>query len=225
MSLNKKPKTIDPNQVDPGVYYYDEVYDDMKDVETETQKSLKETKQGSKYIEGLKQTAELRKAEKELRKFKRYATDREKAEADGDLSGCDVFITSAYKKRLEEVKKLEEEKKRQLALEKDKSMNFLKTQPKAVIEPTRPEPSDCDPPETLNQVSTLTEVPPVEEQIEESTSRPDKRKRPRTIDERREYLRQILAKRTVGKVFDQAVERYHRRKALMQENLTELLQQ
>lgn len=222
MSFNKKPKTIDPNEVDPSVYYYDEVYDEMKDEDAKVgaQHQSKDTKKVSKYIEGLKQTAEIRKAEKELRKFKRYASDRRRAEADGDISDEDVYITSAYKKKLDEFKKLEEEKRRQLDLEKDNTMNFLKTQPKSVIEqvqaPTKSDPSrtsDESPIEIQSSSKDRTDKISDGDSFNEGSSKSSKRKRPRTIDERREYLREILAKRTIGTIFNQAVERYHIRKA------------
>lgn len=224
MSFNKKPKTINPDEVDPSVYYYDEVYDEMKDEEKPKTKesSQKSRDGGSKYIQGLKETAELRKTEKELRKFRKYARDREEARADGDLSDEDVYITDAYKQKLKEMKKLEEEKLRRLEMEKDNTMNFMK-RPRVEKDCTENSRHILAKPGTSKEtkhdevkVSTHPDELPDSPTVD-SEHKPTKR-RPRTIEERREYLREVLTKRTTGVVLDEAVERYIQRKALAQKS-------
>lgn len=231
MSSARKPKTIDPDKVDPSVYYYDEVYDDMKqEEETERsrgrQESSRDRHKGSKYIDGLKETAELRKTEKELRKFKRYARDREEAEAEGDIPG-DVYISDSYKRKLAEIKKLEEEKRRQYRREQDKSMNFVKKYSKNDKSDSHSSrrrehrsPGRKSTPEKRRRSSrspeAAEEVRDKSEEREPTTTTTARRKRPKTIEERRKYLRELLKKRTVGKVYDEAVQRYMQRKALSQ---------
>lgn len=230
MSFNKKPKAINPGEVDPSVYYYDEVYDEMKANEKAEHDALhghssKDKKQESKYIQSLKKTAELRKVEKELRKFKRYARDREEAEASGEFPDKDVYVTPAYKEKLKEMKRIEAEKMKLLERERDKSMNFFKKQ--KIQTETSKEVTKTDSVETNSDLrkpsatvaaieTKSTETKDTEETRDETQGERKIRKKLITLDERREYLRQVLAKRTVGKVYEEAVQRYLERKALAQ---------
>lgn len=223
MSLSRKPKTINPDEVDPSVYYYDEVYDDMKNEESQSEKQSEDKcdkPKGSKYIQGLIDTADQRKAEKELRKFKKFARDREEAEAEGDLDESDVYITPTYKRKLEEIKKIDEAKRRRIELEKDNVMNFLtkKSDPEPTESHKSPETSTKETnPIIEDEIQTVDDNrseshrdepnPPAESVKSDIPDRPRK-KVPKTYEERREYLREVLGKRTVGKVFEEAVQRY-----------------
>lgn len=226
MAFTKKPKTINPDEVDPSVYYYDEIYDEMKDEEKQPAKndasgsSRKEV--GSKYIKGLMETASLRKTEKELRKFKRFASDRDEAEKDDNFKDQDVYITSAYKKKLLEMKELEREKRRRLEAEKDRTMNFAKVSTPISGDDDKNKRKELD---RHGKDRITTETDPVSERVDvpvdsRQTSSPQERrvqvKKPRSFEERREYLRELLAKRTVGEAYDHAVDRYMSRKALKQ---------
>lgn len=213
MSYKKKPKIINPDEVDPSVYYYDEVYDDMKrdsvDDDDKNHSKSSSSKKESKYVKGIQSSAELRKTESELRRFRKYARDREEAEASGDLSKEEVFITPKYERKLKEMRKLEEEKSRRLAEDYSNAMNVFKDN-KTVISKasgtqlakheTKPEQGD----------SKFIQ----DEQNESSELiRPLPRKKLVTLDDRREYLREFLKKRTVGRVYEEAVQRYKQRKA------------
>lgn len=227
MSSARKPKTINPDRVDPSVYYYDEVYDDMKEQqESDRSKhhksSDKDRPRASKYIDGLRETAELRKTEKELRKFKKYARDREAAEAEGDIAQEDVYISESYKRKLAQIEQLEADKRRRQERDQDRTMNFMKSsgskssssdhRRQATSDSKLKSKSRSDANSRSRSHSPETAA---EEPERSSPSRPV-RKRPRTIEERRRYLRDVLKKRTVGKVYDEAVRRYMQRKASMQ---------
>lgn len=225
MSSHRKPKTVNPDEIDPSVYYYDEVYDDMQHAQEKEAETLKKTrhKEGSKYIQGIIETAERRKSEKEIRKFKKFARDREEAQASGDLEDTDVYVTKSYEKKLRE---MQDAMKKHSERDDDRTLNSFKRtladgdqkesprkrdvtetptnaecpspkttsgQPKADLDQCAPK-KDADGPNPLSEIKT--EV-----------------KRPKTIEERREYLRQVLAKRTVGDVFKAAQERYRLRKS------------
>lgn len=207
MAFNKKPKTINPNEVDPAVYYYDEVYDEMKeDKKSPNQAKVNSsTKEGSKYIEGLLQTAELRKSEREVRVFKKYARDREKAKIDGDLDGEDVYISSSYKRKLKEVEILEAKNSERLRLERDNRMNFSKQ--------SDLNEKNASPDETPNEEVSAETSKSGQVSSDSIVERKSKLKL-KTTGERRKFLRRLLAKRTVGKTYDEAVERYLERRSV-----------
>lgn len=215
----KKPKTINPDEVDPSVYYYDEVYDEMTEERDHKRIEDKGSRkaQESKYIQGIKETAEVRKAEKELRKFKKFTQDRRDAEAEGRLDGEEVFITSTYKKKLESMEKLEEEKLKMLESEKSLAMNFTRRSSQSK---TREDPkvnqlttTQCE----VNHSEDRPKSPIDEENLEDSqqSEKPvkvEKKKRLRTVEDRRRYLKEILAKRTIGRRYKEAVMRFKLRK-------------
>ncbi|KAJ2947840.1 hypothetical protein O0L34_g9629 [Tuta absoluta] len=101
-------------QEDPTVYQYDEIYDSMA---TQKEQKKSRTKQDNKprYIENLLKTATKRKIENERRIERQIQKEREK---EGDeFADKEVFVTSAYKKKLEEMKLEEEKEKREEYLE------------------------------------------------------------------------------------------------------------
>lgn len=216
MSLSRKPKTINPDDVDPSVYYYDEVYDDMKSeekCEKIVDNSRKSDKQGSKYIQGLLETAELRKNEKEIRKFKKYAKDREEAEADGVVSQSDVYITSAYKRKLEEINRLDKDRKRRIEHEEDRMLN---THKKLIstreVHSDKVTEVDNDSGKHTSQENP-TQGSSQQKEAEETFHERTPKRQLRTSQERKQYLREVLAKRTVGDKLKEAQERYEQRRA------------
>uniref|UniRef100_A0A8D8CBG7 Nuclear speckle splicing regulatory protein 1 n=2 Tax=Culex pipiens TaxID=7175 RepID=A0A8D8CBG7_CULPI len=100
---------------DPTVYQYDELYDEMdsKRKEAKVDKSKEERK--PKYIGKLLETADKRKKEQERRIERQVQKERE---AEGEkFQDKESFVTSAYRAKLEEMKKAEEEEKREEYLE------------------------------------------------------------------------------------------------------------
>lgn len=187
MGDKRKPGKINPEEVDPSIYYYDEVYDDDKKAETEVLNShaveTKSSNSQSKYITKIKEEADLRRTEKDIRKFKRYARDRPSLE-DGNE---EVFVTSSYKKKLAEIEKIE------------KSLKIY--QPISVNKPSQ----SCDRIESKSKDERITT-------IESMPSTTVVSKQLKTFDDRKRYLQKVLSKRTVGKVYLDAVERFKQRK-------------
>ncbi|XP_043255826.1 nuclear speckle splicing regulatory protein 1 isoform X2 [Colletes gigas] len=98
----------------PTIYQYDEVYDDMERTKSQI-KETKDEKKKPKYIENLLKAAERRKREQEHRIERMVQKERE---AEGALfADKESFVTSAYRAKLEEFKKLEEEESRMDRLE------------------------------------------------------------------------------------------------------------
>lgn len=100
---------------DPTIYQYDEVFDEMKQTEEQGKAVKKEAKKTSKYIENLLKTADRRKREQEHRIERMVQKERE---AEGAMfADKESFVTSAYKAKLEELKKMEEEEQNMDRLE------------------------------------------------------------------------------------------------------------
>ena len=101
---------------DPNIFLYDEVFDDIqhKRNEAKNQKKAQEDKK-PKYIKKLIETAEKRKKEYERRVERQVQKERE---AEGEkFKDKEIFVTSTYRKKLEEIKEAELEEKRQEYLE------------------------------------------------------------------------------------------------------------
>ncbi|XP_065363381.1 nuclear speckle splicing regulatory protein 1 [Calliphora vicina] len=100
---------------DPTIFQYDELYDEMENKrEEEKQVKSKEPKK-ARYITKLMETAERRKLENELRVERQVQKERE---AEGEeFKDKEQFVTSAYRKKLEEMRLLEEQNKRDDYLE------------------------------------------------------------------------------------------------------------
>ncbi|CAB3239944.1 unnamed protein product [Arctia plantaginis] len=99
---------------DPTVYQYDEIYDDMTSKKEKIKLKNKEEK-APQYIENLMKAANKRKIENERRIERQIQKEREK---EGDeFKDKEVFVTSAYKKKLEEMRLEEEKEKREEYLE------------------------------------------------------------------------------------------------------------
>ena len=99
---------------DPTIYQYDEVFDDIKRVEEESKAITKKNKT-SKYIANLLKTADRRKREQEHRIERMVQKERE---AEGEMfADKESFVTSAYRAKLEEFAKMEEDEKNMERLE------------------------------------------------------------------------------------------------------------
>ncbi|CAG9581358.1 unnamed protein product [Danaus chrysippus] len=93
---------------DPTVYQYDEIYDSMiKEKEAKKEKTTVDKK--PKYIENLIKSSNKRKLENERRIERQIQKEREKEGE--EFADKEVFVTSAYKKKLEEMR-IEEEKEK-----------------------------------------------------------------------------------------------------------------
>ena len=101
---------------DSKIFEYDEVYDEIAAKRNEA-KLAKKTSEAKtpKYITKLLETAEKRKKEHERRVERQVQKDRE---AEGEqFKDKESFVTSAYRKKLEEMKEAEEVDKREAYLE------------------------------------------------------------------------------------------------------------
>lgn len=99
---------------DPTIFQYDEVYEDMERGK-EQSKAIKEEKKRPRYIQNLLKAAERRKKEQEYRIERMVQKERE---AEGAMfADKESFVTSAYRAKLEEFKKMEEEENKMDRLE------------------------------------------------------------------------------------------------------------
>ncbi|KAG8450433.1 hypothetical protein GDO86_002914 [Hymenochirus boettgeri] len=104
-------------QEDASVYEYDNVYDDIqqKKKEENEAKVLAVKDKKPKYIQNLLKAVEVRKKEQEKRMEKKIQKERE---TEGEeFKDKEAFVTSAYKKRLQEKAEEEERERREAALE------------------------------------------------------------------------------------------------------------
>ncbi|XP_038151741.1 nuclear speckle splicing regulatory protein 1 [Cyprinodon tularosa] len=101
---------------DSTVYDYDAVYDDMQKQRLESKKKVLEgADKRPKYIHQLMKAVEDRKKEQERRDERKIQKERE---AEGEkFADKDAYVTSAYKKKLEEQKEEAEREKRQAEIE------------------------------------------------------------------------------------------------------------
>lgn len=97
--------------LDASVFDYDGVYDTMKAAERQVEeaKAAQEDKSKPKYIESFLAAAQTRKLDRLRAEEKMLQREREK---EGDeFEDKEKFVTEAYKKQMEEVRKAEEEEK------------------------------------------------------------------------------------------------------------------
>jgi coiled-coil domain-containing protein 55 len=101
---------------DSSVFQYDEVYDDIAAKREEAKQAKKSTEaRAPKYITKLLETADKRKKEHERRVERQVQKERE---AEGEeFKDKESFVTSSYRKKLEEMKEAEEVEKREAYLE------------------------------------------------------------------------------------------------------------
>ncbi|XP_052052112.1 nuclear speckle splicing regulatory protein 1 isoform X2 [Apodemus sylvaticus] len=101
---------------DSTVYEYDSIYDELqKKKEESNPKLLVGRDRKPKYIHNLLKAVEIRKKEQEKRMEKKIQREREME--NGEFDDKEAFVTSAYKKKLEERAEEEEKEKRAAALE------------------------------------------------------------------------------------------------------------
>lgn len=102
--------------VDPNIFQYDEVYDEIENKRKEEKLAKKSTEaKAPKYIKKLLETAEKRKLENERRVEREVQKERE---AEGEeFKDKESFVTSSYRKKIEEMKAAEEAEKREAYLE------------------------------------------------------------------------------------------------------------
>ncbi|TPX43254.1 hypothetical protein SeMB42_g04793 [Synchytrium endobioticum] len=109
---------------DPSVFDYDGVYDTLKAAEDLKKKQRASgsndsstTDRKPRYMASLIKAAESRKLDLERAEERKVQRERE---AEGELyADKEQFVTAAFKARLEEMKRLEEEERRKEALESD----------------------------------------------------------------------------------------------------------
>ncbi|XP_077256199.1 uncharacterized protein LOC143894045 [Temnothorax americanus] len=100
---------------DPTIYQYDEVYDELERGKGQPDSASRQKEQKSKYIRKLLKTAERRKKEQEHRIERMVQKERE---AEGEMfADKESFVTSAYRAKLEEFKKMDEEEAKMNRLE------------------------------------------------------------------------------------------------------------
>ncbi|KAM7350530.1 uncharacterized protein ACRADG_009091 [Cochliomyia hominivorax] len=100
---------------DPTIFQYDELYDEMENEREEKKQVKSKEPKKARYITKLLETAERRKLENELRVERQVQKERE---AEGEqFKDKEAFVTSAYRKKLEEMRKLEVQNKRDDYLE------------------------------------------------------------------------------------------------------------
>uniref|UniRef100_A0A8D0GGR0 Nuclear speckle splicing regulatory protein 1 n=1 Tax=Sphenodon punctatus TaxID=8508 RepID=A0A8D0GGR0_SPHPU len=102
---------------DSTVYEYDSIYDDLQQQKKESNAKIVSGKDDKKpkYIENILKAAELRKKEQEKRMEKKIQKEREME--GGEFDDKEAFVTSAYKKLLQERAEEEEREKKEAALE------------------------------------------------------------------------------------------------------------
>ncbi|RZC41707.1 nuclear speckle splicing regulatory protein 1, partial [Asbolus verrucosus] len=116
-ALKKQDKIVQHRAIeeDPTVYQYDEIYDEMDKKRKESKLSRKDLDRKPKYINRLLAAADRRKKENERRIERQVQRERE---TEGDeFRDKEAFVTSSYKKKLEEMKEMDELEKREDYLE------------------------------------------------------------------------------------------------------------
>ncbi|XP_062567664.1 nuclear speckle splicing regulatory protein 1-like [Saccostrea cucullata] len=103
-------------EADPTVYEYDSIYDDLQATKEEKDSAVKQKKDRKpKYIAGLLKAAETRKREDERRAERKVQKERENE--GGEFDDKEVFVTGAYRKKMQEMQELEEKERREAAME------------------------------------------------------------------------------------------------------------
>uniref|UniRef100_A0A1B0ALS8 Nuclear speckle splicing regulatory protein 1 N-terminal domain-containing protein n=1 Tax=Glossina palpalis gambiensis TaxID=67801 RepID=A0A1B0ALS8_9MUSC len=109
----------------PTIFQYDELYDDMANKRPEEQLAKRREPKQAKYIMKLIGSTEKRKLEHELCIERQVQKERE-AEG-GKFKDKESFVTTTYRKKLEEMRKLEEQSKRDDYLENVGDLKLLPT--------------------------------------------------------------------------------------------------
>jgi len=115
--LKKQTKIVmaQAMEEDPTVFQYDEVYDNMEAKKEEVAEKKKEVDRKPKYIKQLLKSAEIRNKENERRIERQVQKERE---AEGEMyADKEKFVTSAYRAKMEEMAKEQEEEERKTRIE------------------------------------------------------------------------------------------------------------
>lgn len=116
-ALKKQDRVLQEKAMeeDPTIFQYDEVYDDIDEKRKQSKLARKDIDRKPKYISKLLQAADRRKRDNERRIEREVQRERD---AEGEeFKDKESFVTSAYRKKLEEMKELEEKEKREEYLE------------------------------------------------------------------------------------------------------------
>ncbi|KAK8845395.1 hypothetical protein IAR55_006108 [Kwoniella newhampshirensis] len=119
ISRSERKAQEEARKIDQSIFDYDNHYDAMKLAEQNAEEAKKrETEERKpKYIESFLRAAETRRLDKLRAEEKMLARERENEGE--EFEGKEKFVTGAYKKQMEEVRKAEEEeKKREEAIRK-----------------------------------------------------------------------------------------------------------
>ncbi|KAM8797233.1 nuclear speckle splicing regulatory protein 1 isoform 1-T1 [Eudromia elegans] len=102
---------------DATVYEYDSIYDEMQQKKKESNAKMLSGKDEKKprYIQNILKAAEIRKKEQDKRMDRKIQKEREME--GGEFADKEAFVTSAYKKKLQERAEEEERERREAALE------------------------------------------------------------------------------------------------------------
>ncbi|MCJ1467109.1 hypothetical protein MMC07_005731 [Pseudocyphellaria aurata] len=93
--------------IDPSIYDYDSIYDSLHAKPSSTSSAPADAEKRPKYMSSLMNAAEVRKRDQLRAKEKMLAKERE---AEGDeFADKEKFVTSAYKRQQEEMRRLEAE--------------------------------------------------------------------------------------------------------------------
>merc|ERR1712018_766348 len=119
MGTKTKPRTEaelkKAQELDPTIFLYDENVEIDKAAKEKEVASKKEVDRKPKYIANLLKHAKVREKENE-RRIERQVQKERDAEGD-EFADKEKFVTSAYRKKMEEMQKLDAEDKRQDAIE------------------------------------------------------------------------------------------------------------
>lgn len=100
---------------DPTVFQYDEVYDDLEQKKEEEKEGKKDVDRKPKYMDALLKSAKEREQEFDRRQERIAQKERE---AEGDMfADKEKFVTSAFRKKMEEIAEQEKEQARIEAME------------------------------------------------------------------------------------------------------------
>ncbi|XP_071180399.1 nuclear speckle splicing regulatory protein 1-like [Mytilus edulis] len=106
-------------EADPTVYEYDSIYDSMQEKKAQQVAAVSSDKANvekkSKYIGGLLKASEVRKREFERQQERKVQKERE---TEGDeFAEKEVFVTGAYRQKMQEMQEAEEKERQQAQLE------------------------------------------------------------------------------------------------------------
>ena len=104
---SSKKHAQDAEELDPSIYSYDAVYESLHAKPGKEKAAAENKNEGPRYMGSLLRSAEIRKRDQLRARDRALAKERE---AEGDeFADKEKFVTSAYKKQQEELRKIEEE--------------------------------------------------------------------------------------------------------------------